>query len=492
MSEFDVSSGNNYTYYDDNLILPRVSSFSSSDSLYRQQQQTESYNNQEQHQEGEVKNDTTSTINIKQNSDVNQKYLKEYGIAKEHEVSGQHVYEQPIDGEIVTVNLSQSSKNVVEEQADDDTKPLFIPCPPSQPRPGGKIVRAQVHSKPRGLPRPENIQNNVDTLFNKRLPTLKSDDESPCENNKLQTSGNGKQQLLQKHVESPPNNSTPRTKLKVHNVNGNEKNLSKDQRLINRYKDFLNERFYKEFSSESGNEEENDISISVSSLSSSTDTEEENNSDDEDEQLETKTLTQTSFEPLYSLPNKVKKVEKEKALNKILISNSNVTGHFQRTGSLPDLRSIKNVSLKKVSHVTKNESEAESEPGAKIGYKFKPLPPIPGTSSNINNTGLYETIDGLSKLQKTSCSTENKERNKKKTFKNIATILTLVPRLTTNAVRSRKNDHRLADIIQYLPDKKLKIFVGTWNMKGTKVYIYFLYSVLILFRNSLPNVGCII
>ncbi|XP_066920486.1 phosphatidylinositol polyphosphate 5-phosphatase type IV-like [Clytia hemisphaerica] len=144
-------------------------------------------------------------------------------------------------------------------------------------------------------------------------------------------------------------------------------------------------------------------------------------------------------------------------------------GSLHRTGSLPDLRSIADMSLKKVSHVSKNESEAESEPGAKIGYKFKPLPPIPGTSSNINNTGLYETIDGLSKLSKNAVTkTESIESNKRKTFKEIATILTLVPRLTTNSVRSRKNDHRLAEISNYLPDKKLKIFVGTWNMKGTK------------------------
>ena len=133
------------------------------------------------------------------------------------------------------------------------------------------------------------------------------------------------------------------------------------------------------------------------------------------------------------------------------------------------MRSIVDMSLKKVSHVTKNESEAESEPGAKIGYKFKPLPPIPGTSSNINNSGLYETIDGLSRLSRGTDKSENAESGKRKTFKDIATILTLVPRLTTNSVRSRKNDHRLADVSQYIPDKKLKVFVGTWNMKGTKV-----------------------
>ena len=153
-----------------------------------------------------------------------------------------------------------------------------------------------------------------------------------------------------------------------------------------------------------------------------------------------------------------------------MISNASLGGTYKRTGSLPDMRSIVDMSLKRVSHVTKNESEAESEPGAKIRYKFKPLPPIPGALSNINNSGLYETIDGLSKLN-TADSTRSKDsNNKRKTFKDIATILTLVPRLTTNSVRSRKNDHRLAEISQYIPDKKLKVFVGTWNMKGTKVY----------------------
>ena len=364
---------------------------------------------------------------------------------------------------------ADNSNSKAQDKIETDDKPLFVPCPPSKPKPNSKIIRAQVHPKPRhelkdgGV----NVYSESELQFNQRLPPLESEKEIEHSH-----SSNVKQHKPEKSkssmkIPSPPHNSTPRSKSTSH-VN-ESKSITRDKKLIDQYKELLNERFHKDYSSESGdNDDDNDdFSVSVSSLSSGN---EDNTDRDDDNPLENQTLTQSEFEPLYSLPLKDKKKNSNKRLNNILISNANLdSGTYKRTGSLPDMRSIVDMSLKKVSHVTKNESEAESEPGAKIGYKFKPLPPIPGTSSNINNSGLYETIDGLSKLNKEAENPENRESGKRKTFKDIATILTLVPRLTTNSVRSRKNDHRLADVSQYIPDKKLKVFVGTWNMKGTKV-----------------------
>ena len=241
------------------------------------------------------------------------------------------------------------------------------------------------------------------------------------------------------------------------------------KKLIGMYKDFLSHRYGKKICDSSSvcNYESDKIStssddeFSISSLCSS--------DKDEEDSFLTNTTAPTEFEPLYSLPNKFKNAENFKKfqcnrhLNSIVLTKAKL-GFDENcyTNSLPDLRTIDKFVLKKTSHVSKNESEAESEPGAKRVYKFRPLPPIP--SSNLqNNSGLYETLD------------HQKERNEvnhegnHKSFKQIAQMITLIPKLTTRSVRSRKSDHHLSELTNYLPNKKLTIFVGTWNMKGTKV-----------------------
>lgn len=336
----------------------------------------------------------------------------------------------------------------------DDTHGLFVPRPPSLPKTKTRVVRAQIHNQLKGS---NKVAPYLSPLVDSsRLPPI---ERNIISKNRLNVN-NGKsaeKSVNKTDISSENVNSQKSIKQDVERDAG----LVNDHNLINKYKQFINKRYTEEIVDGDSSSSENELSISVSSLSG-----------DEDDGL--KTLTATGFEPLYSLPIKEKKQTTENLLNKIVISKSNSTNPYLKTsGSLPDLRSVDEFNLKRVSHVAKNESEAESEPGAQIGYKFKPLPPIPGTTSNIScNSGFYETIDGLSKLKSSKHSIDNeKERPKRKTFKDIATILTLVPRLTTNSVRSRKNDHHLADITQYLPDKKLKVFVGTWNMKGTKVYI---------------------
>ena len=490
----DDPPGGNYTYYDAKIELPHVNSFSTSPNKKRQLQIEEIQKEAQQnihfntkvndlnnltteschrHRDYEKPIDTTTTttsssllsINTNQRKKEDQERLQENNITKNYTKKLSFIDDdQNMESQCQLFQEQQdtnhSNAKLIDNNLETDDKPLFVPCPPSKPKPNGKIIRAQVHPKPRHeLKDGANVDGREsELLFNQRLPPLESEKDSGQQ-----------QQKSNIKILTPCLNSTPHSKSSK-NVN-DSKSITRDKRLIDQYKELLNERFHKDYSSESGDNDENDdFSISVSSLSSS------NEEQSDDNPLENQTLTQSKFEPLYSLPNKDKK--KSKGLNNILIFNANSGDTYKRTGSLPDMRSIVDMSLKRVSHVTKNESEAESEPGAKIGYKFKPLPPIPGTSSNINNSGLYETIDGLSKLNREVDQTESKESGKRKTFKDIATILTLVPRLTTNSVRSRKNDHRLADISQYIPDKKLKVFVGTWNMKGTKVNLQFTVNII--------------
>lgn len=373
----DSSANKNYSFYDANIVLPRVKRLSNSNA------ENDFRNKNED--EGDIQHMEASFVRKTVPNFPNKK-------------GGMREDNQPSDGSIL----------LLQTPCEDDKHQLFVPRPPSKPKP-------------------------------------------QASSGKLRAPRNGSQKAI-----STLSNDTGQ------NTDNSAKNVSKkvnDKELINLYKDFLNER-YGNISGPSENDQSSDSDFSVSSLTGA------QSSDGEDELG--KTLTNSLFQPLYSIPikNENKESKNGNMLNKIVISNSrthinqgsNLT--MYKTGSLPDLRSIDKFDLKKVSHVVKNESEAESEPGAQIGYKFRPLPPIPGTSSNIS-TGLYETIDGRSKKY-------DRKDSKHRSFKEIATFLTLVPKLTTNSVRSRKNDHRLADINQYLPDKKLKIFVGTWNMKGTK------------------------
>lgn len=471
----------NYTY-DAKIQLPHVNSLSSSSSSRQTEESKKNVNNFRKLKIGDNHDYETPIDNASTSSSAaiiqieNQEKNNTIVTYTDNLISQQLSFIEDYE------NLNNEKSDISREQdADDnnskandksetDDKPLFVPCPPSKPKPNGKIIRAQVHPKPRhelkdgGV----NINGESELQFNQRLPPLESEKDIEHSSSSVEQQEQQQNSKSSIKISSPSHISTPRSKSKMHF--NESKSMTRDKKLIDQYKELLNERFHKDYSSESGdNDDDNDddFSVSVSSLSSSN---EDKTDEEEDNSLESQTLTQSEFEPLYSLPMKNRKKNSNKGLNNILISNANVDGGtYKRTGSLPDMRSIVDMSLKKVSHVTKNESEAESEPGAKIGYKFKPLPPIPGTSSNINNSGLYETIDGLSRLSRGTDKSENAESGKRKTFKDIATILTLVPRLTTNSVRSRKNDHRLADVSQYIPDKKLKVFVGTWNMKGTKV-----------------------
>lgn len=421
---YNNSISQNYTYYNGNIELPRVNKFSSPTSS------------------------PTHTINVRE------------------------LHESPRSPDDAD-NSNLSDDKLSPKRNIDDTQPLFVPQPPSVPKTKTRAVKAQIHNQ---LKTNNKVTPYIPPLVHSsRLPPIdgKAPGKHKPETHSDSTSANNNnREFIEKRGKgiSSENTDTPRSG-KSNSDNSvvviKEDGLRNEHHLINEYKDFINKRYTEETLQENLNDSsssEDEFSVSVSSLS-------EDGDDGE------KTLTTTGFEPLYSLPMKKKK-QTDNFLNKILISNSstnNSENPYLRTGcSLPDLRSVDKFNLKRVSHVVKNESEAESEPGAQIGYKFKPLPPIPGTKSNIScNSGLYETIDGLSKLNKSSNNSNNvgndKERPKRKTFKDIATILTLVPRLTTNSVRSRTNDHHLANITQYLPNKKLKIFVGTWNMKGTKV-----------------------
>ena len=280
-----------------------------------------------------------------------------------------------------------------------------------------------------------------------------------------------------------------------------KKEEKSDQDLIDSYKTYLSSRYKRELGledgdsdeSKSGNsddDEDDDSDFSLSSLEGSTD------SDNDSSEDFSKTLKASMFDPLYSLPIKNRTSELDQtltpAIDKTIFDNllitsreaglsvtKNIDGYnilpISNTGSLPDLR---NCDIRKVTHVLKNDFEADSEPGGKLSYKCRPLPPIP-SKSTTNSSNLYETIDHFQPKQSPSKlnvpGNDNLDpnnvdgRKSKHSFKQLANILTLVPRLTTNSVRSRKQDHVLADISQYLPGKKLTIFVGTWNMKGTKM-----------------------
>lgn len=254
-------------------------------------------------------------------------------------------------------------------------------------------------------------------------------------------------------------NNTENRKDDLNSTSGSNKNGPDS---VSMYKSFLENKI----------KNENDSDDELSPISSISD------SDDNSVNIDNNLVSGT-FEPLYSTPlkNKTKQIKDEdltKSFDKIIISNSSKIDTYH-TGSLPELYALNRCKIKRVSHVMKNDSEPDSEPGATIRYKVRPLPLLPNEQHDENEDP-YDTIDKISSNDVVSCTS-----GEKRTFKQIATLLTLVPRVPTKRVRDRKNDHDLADILKYLPDRKLKIFVGTWNMKGTKV-TYFI-SFIKLFLN---------
>ena len=427
MNQNDSKQDKSYTFYDSNIVLPRVKRLSPiisnqnevpSHNLENEFVRTTQQNNNSKLEGNKVESNFSNNVTIeKMNSNG---YLQFPTL------------EDQFQKRIIIRESNSNSNSLANSYAPIDNvthkQPLLIPCPPSQPSPKRTPLR---------------YHRNCLSYNNKQEAASKSNSHS--ENN------------YENH-ENRDSEGDPA--IMEHNMKENTyiesaDAVSNDEHLIHLYKGYLNKRYQSElavasfsptFSSTSSESE-----ISVSSLS---DSEINDNGD-----------RQPSFEPLYSLPMKNKDKLKPFQLDKIVLANNGINGGINSSGSLPDLRSLDKLELKRGSHVIKNESEAESEPGAQITYKFRPLPPIPGTLSSTS-ANFYESLDGL--------SNENKKANentspKHKSFRDVAKMLTLVPRLTTNSVRSRKNDHHLADISQYLPERKLKIFVGTWNMKGTKV-----------------------
>ena len=227
-------------------------------------------------------------------------------------------------------------------------------------------------------------------------------------------------------------------------------------------------------------------SISVSSLS-------------DDEQNTTLTLNSTvksgnKFEPLYSLPIKEKKSNKplepvdieQKSLNssnlsetsqhRYAILNESHNSSELRTQSVPDLRNGRSFrTLDTMGYlcpvIANPEGRNTSSPELKkqnFNLKYRPLPNIPTQnrhSSDEETTGNDETI--YEKLQ--TVDLDSSVQRPKVSLKAVANrLVSLMPRLTTKQARSREADRYMADIMQYLPDQTLRVYCGTWNMKGIK------------------------
>ena len=233
-------------------------------------------------------------------------------------------------------------------------------------------------------------------------------------------------------------------------------------------------------------------SVSVSSLS-------------DDEDVNENTLTPNSnlkpnhkFEPLYSLPIKEKNngtllkpldAEQKSTLNNSILSETSQhryailnESHLDselRTQSVPDLRTGKSFrTLDTMGYMcplaVNNDGKITSSPDLKrqdFNMKYRPLPDIPKPNrelqSDLDTTENGETIyEQLQTVNMTSSSPEKP----KVSFKAVATrVVSLMPRLTTKEARSRETDRYMADIMQYLPDQTLRVYCGTWNMKGIKV-----------------------
>ena len=278
-----------------------------------------------------------------------------------------------------------------------------------------------------------------------------------------------------------------------------------DNLLIDSYENYLRKLSKEEEISDESDfdhESESDsdsssTSFSVSSLSGN----DEKKVDKDDNGIDDAVKTIDTFEPLYSLPIKPKKNSTDVSSDSSCVDKNEESSNFGKdsrymsmTGLLLDsdgLRTMSAPNLRKSNSSTfrtldtngylcprqlkelvgQNRTTFSSPELKKTSFnrKYRPLPTIPLQKSehtNENDETIYEKIA----TRDMSESSENSSTGGRFSFKSVATrVVSLMPRLTTREARSREMDHYMADIIRYLPDRKLRIFVGTWNMKGIKV-----------------------
>ena len=321
--------------------------------------------------------------------------------------------------------------------------------------------------------RPESNQIDVNkaTISENKESTLrKSDDEVSL----INSYENYLRQLSQKEEDSMSeiSNSNKNKKGKLNNDASDEE----------------------ETSSESGSDDSSS-SISVSSLSGD---EDENLSLEDENTLKFNANLEPGdkFEPLYSLPIKDKKKDNltkplvndakselnssmlsETSKHRYAILDESLQSGELRTQSVPDLRTGRSFrTLDTMGYmcprVLNVDRQPISSPELKHGtlnLKYRPLPDIPlgntqrHDGTNIDNgESIYESIE----TRDMSLSSPSKP---KISFKAVANrVVSLMPRLTTREARSREADKYMADIMQYLPDQTLRVYCGTWNMKGIK------------------------
>ena len=245
-----------------------------------------------------------------------------------------------------------------------------------------------------------------------------------------------------------------------------------------------------EDSSSDSNSDSSISSVSVSSLSS----------DEKTLTLNSKLDPSNKMELLYSLPikekkngNRLKPLDSEKMLplhSSILSETSQrsyaILDETQnnselRTQSLPDLRTGKNFrTLDTMGYMCPLGFPAEkrntSSPELKkydFNLKYTPLPGIPIQNCRSTSEKVADDDDDDMEPEyeeiKTIDVNSSPSNRPKVTFKAVANrLVSLMPRLTTKQARSREADRYMADILQYLPDQTLRVYCGTWNMKGIK------------------------
>ena len=253
-------------------------------------------------------------------------------------------------------------------------------------------------------------------------------------------------------------------------------------------------------SASSSESDSSSSSISVSSLSG-------DESDHNDETL-IREKAACTFEPLYSLPFKpnISKSTTNSKLDPIdnaddnntleTLKNNQAMRTYEtlmdgglRTQSAPDLRSGKSFRtldtlgymcpLKLRPKIQGNSRQNVSSPDlqkSNFNIKYRPLPDIPidnTVAHNDSNDSIDSNDDGTiyESVPTRNMSQVLGSPNKPKiSFKAVADrVVSLMPRLTTKEARSREGDRYMADIIKYLPDRTLRVYCGTWNMKGIKV-----------------------
>ena len=135
---------------------------------------------------------------------------------------------------------------------------------------------------------------------------------------------------------------------------------------------------------------------------------------------------------------------------------------------------------------TDSETESGQNEADTSATKFKPQPPsIPSPRSRQHHSLSLTSVRDAHKQDGGHSDTEavhrarRADRQSTKDLWKKAKIVTYLPKVPASKARDRNSNFVQDELEKYLPEHKLMVFIGTWNMHGEKVSVMLNYTLFL-------------